>query len=249
MRLQLSTWPEIEHYLTQSTGIIIPIGSTEQHGPNGLIGTDAICPETIAYAIAEEINVLIAPTIHFGMAHHHLGFPGTISLRPATLMAVVTDIAQSLSLHGFRYLYFLNGHGGNAATVNAAFADIYAQYSFHHEISPIRCKLVNWWSSASVHQISKKYFGEREGYHATPSEVSLSFYAYPQAIKTMPPTSTGTIAPHGVIYDAIHYRKQFNDGRIGSDPSLATPEIGQELLQAAVSDIKQDYLAFVQAVS
>lgn len=247
MLLQLSTWPEIEHYLTTSRGIIIPIGSTEQHGPNGLIGTDAICPEIIAHTLAAEIGVLVAPTLNFGMAHHHLGFPGTVSLRPTTLIAVIVDLVQSLALHGFRHLYFLNGHGGNVATVNAAFAEIYAQISFtsHSTPSPLRCKLTNWWAVPAIAQLSKQLFGHSEGHHATPSEVSLSFYAHPNAVKTM--TASGT-APHGNIYDAAGFRQQFADGRIGSDPSLASIEAGQQLLHAATADIKQDYLSFIAAI-
>ena len=53
MRLQLAAWPEVENYLKTASSIIIPIGSTEQHGPNGLIGTDAICPTAIAYELEE----------------------------------------------------------------------------------------------------------------------------------------------------------------------------------------------------
>ena len=66
MRLQTATWPEVEDYLKHSNGIIVPIGSTEQHGPNGMIGTDAICPETIAFGVAEKMEVLIAPTLSIG---------------------------------------------------------------------------------------------------------------------------------------------------------------------------------------
>ncbi|MEE8226115.1 MAG: creatininase family protein, partial [Kiloniellales bacterium] len=77
MRLQLSTWLEVEAYLANSTAIIVPIGSTEQHGPNGLIGTDAICPEAVAQGIGERLGVLVAPTISVGMAQHHLGFAGS----------------------------------------------------------------------------------------------------------------------------------------------------------------------------
>ena len=57
MRLQTATWPEVEAYLEKSKGIIVPIGSTEQHGPNGMLGTDAICPEIIAFGVAESIEV------------------------------------------------------------------------------------------------------------------------------------------------------------------------------------------------
>ena len=69
MRLQLQTWQDIDTYLTRSRGIMIPIGSTEQHGPNGLIGTDALCPEVIAWRAAEQCGAVVGPTISVGMAH------------------------------------------------------------------------------------------------------------------------------------------------------------------------------------
>ena len=62
-RLALCTWQEVEAYLGRSTGIVVPMGSTEQHGPNGLIGTDAICAETIALRAADMGDMLIAPTL------------------------------------------------------------------------------------------------------------------------------------------------------------------------------------------
>src|SRR5699024_5150047 len=147
MRLQLCTWPEVEARLARSTGIIVPIGSTEQHGPNGLIGTDAICPEVVAQAAAERIDALVAPTLSVGMAQHHLAFPGTISLRPDTLIAVVRDVVQSLAGHGFREIYFLNGHGGNIATVQAAFAQFNAEASFARRDEPApRLKIASWFA-------------------------------------------------------------------------------------------------------
>ena len=77
MYLQLSTWTEIESYLSRSKAILIPVGSTEQHGPTGLIGTDAICPQIIAGKAAEMTDILVAPTFPVGSAQHHLAFPGT----------------------------------------------------------------------------------------------------------------------------------------------------------------------------
>ncbi len=74
MELKFSTWQEVGAYLEKSRGIIMPIGSTEQHGPNGLIGTDSLCPESLAIALGEETGALIAPTIFVGMALHHLAF-------------------------------------------------------------------------------------------------------------------------------------------------------------------------------
>ena len=248
MLLQLSTWKEVESYLARSTGIVIPIGSTEQHGPNGLIGTDAICPETIARGVAKETDVLIAPTLSVGMAQHHLGFPGSITLRPSTLLALIRDVVHSLAVHGFDRFYFLNGHGGNTATVTAAFSEIYAESSLGIaavDRPALRCKLANWWVGSRVKALSQQLFGEAEGSHATPAEVSLSYFAYPEAVKTadMDPK----IAPKGEIRDAADYRRRFPDGRIGSDPSLASIEAGEKLYRAAVADCVEDCQQFFSA--
>ena len=248
MLLQLSTWQEIDAYLERSRGVVIPIGSTEQHGPNGLIGTDALCPETVARGMDDKIDVVVAPTLSIGMAQHHLGFSGSITLRPSTLIAVVRDVVQSLARHGFERCYFLNGHGGNVATVSAAFSEIYADSSFNRHAGNepgVRCRLGNWYDGGRVRALSRELFGSSEGSHATPSEVSLTFYAYPEAIKNTP--MSPRIAPTGPIMDAADYRRRFPDGRIGSDPSLATPQAGEKLFHAAVEDAVDDYRRFLAA--
>ena len=245
MRLQRCTWPEVEAYLKTSTGILMPIGSAEQHGPTGFIGTDAICPELIADAIAVNLDVMIAPTINVGMAQHHLGFPGSMALRPTTLIAVVKDCVLSLARHGFDRFFFINGHGGNTPSLQAAFSEIYAERSFHVDgggISQVRCGFANWWKIKSVVKIADELFGEGEGSHATPSEVALTYYGYPEdaervrGAKLEPP-----LAPDGPISDADDSPRRFPDGRITSDPPLATPEVGETLLAAAAAELQSDY--------
>lgn len=248
MLLQLATWQEVDAYLERSRGVIIPIGSTEQHGPLGLIGTDAICPETVARGVAERIDALVAPTLSIGMAQHHLAFAGSISLRPSTLMAVIRDVVQSLARHGFERCYFLNGHGGNVATVNAAFSEIYADASYVRVTGNhpgVRCKLSNWYMAPGVRALTKELYGNAEGSHATPSEVSLSYFAFPEAVKSAP--MSPKIAPTGPILDAEDYRRRFPDGRIGSDSSLANVEHGKRIYEAAVADIARDYQEFASS--
>ncbi|MGA9796287.1 MAG: creatininase family protein [Rhizomicrobium sp.] len=95
MQLHLSSWPEIDEYLEMSKAILIPIGSTEQHGPDRLLGTDALCPEIIAKRAGDERGILVAPTFSVGEAQHHMAFSGTITLRPSTMIAAMIDWTQS----------------------------------------------------------------------------------------------------------------------------------------------------------
>ena len=244
MRLQLVTWPDVEQYLKSSTGIIIPIGSTEQHGPNGLVGTDALTAEFIAHGVGEKTGALVAPTIAVGMAQHHLGFPGSMTLRPSTLIAVVRDNIQSLMRHGFTRFFFVNGHGGNIATVTAAFSEIYAERSLQRgsNTPSVKCKLRNWWEGSGSRALSKELYGNQEGSHATPSEVSLTFFMHPQTEKKVP--MEPEVAPNGSFADADDYRSTFPDGRIGSNPNLSTAAHGKRIYEIAVDEVARDYLAF-----
>jgi creatinine amidohydrolase len=112
IRLALQSWPDVEAYLKGCKGIIIPLGSTEQHGPTGAIGTDALTAEAVALELGRRSGVLVTPAQAYGMAEHHLGFAGTMSLQPATLMAVMHDLVLSLATHGFERIFVVNGHGG-----------------------------------------------------------------------------------------------------------------------------------------
>ena len=261
MLLALCTWSEVEAYLKRSAGIIVPIGSTEQHGPNGLIGTDAICAEVVGQGLGDAVDALVTPTIAVGMAQHHMAFPGTMTLRPSTFIQVVRDCVVSLAAHGFRRFYFVNGHGGNIAPVTSAFGEIYAETSMAPRVAPearsaipggtgdnrggVQCTLRNWWLRPPVVALAKELYGEHEGLHATPSEVSLTQHVYPDHIKKakMDPAPPATLD----FADAFDFRRRFPDGRMGSHPALSTPEHGKQFLDLVVADLVKDYRKFVAA--
>ncbi len=245
MLLHLCTWPEVESYLEKSSGIILPIGSTEQHGPTGLIGTDAICAEAIAKGVGVATQAIVGPTINVGMALHHTAFPGSISLRPSTMIQVIQDYVTGLSKHGFTRFYFINGHGGNISTLKAAFSETYyqlAQINAPHA-DKIRCRVGNWFMCGSVYKKAKELYGNKEGSHATPSEVAVTQYVYPEAIKTAP--LDDNVASGYPIYGAADFREHYPDGRMGSHPDLATPEHGKQLYELAVKDLSNRYLEFL----
>ncbi|CAM9582876.1 unnamed protein product [Laminaria digitata] len=128
--LRLLTWMEVEARIERDIAkagtapVIVPVGATEQHGPNGLIGTDHMTAEAVARGVSEATGALLAPCINYGMSFHHGSFPGTVTLSPATFVGVVRDVASSLSKTGFTHVLFINGHGGNVGPTYKAFADL-----------------------------------------------------------------------------------------------------------------------------
>lgn len=242
MLLYLSTWSEIEQYLKRSRTIVIPIGSNEQHGPTGLLGTDWMCPEIICRAAEHQADILVAPTFNIGMAQHHLGFAGTISLRPTTFIAAIIDWTRSLARHGFEKILFLNGHGGNIASVEAAFSELYAEASFAGRRAGYAMKLTNWWDLEGVNELAKEMFPTGHGAHATPSEIAVTQYAYEHAIKHA--DYAPRIAPSGPIREALDFRARYADGRMGSDPNQATPEKGRALVELAARSLVKELAAF-----
>jgi creatinine amidohydrolase len=244
MLLAEATWPEVEAWLRVSRTVVVPIGSNEQHGPTGLLGTDWMCPEIIARhaSAAEPDGVLVAPTFTVGMAQHHLAFPGTITLRPTTLIAAVRDWTLSLAAHGFRRIYWLNGHGGNAATLEAAFSDIYADASLAGRPLEFALKLRNWWELPGVLRLCARLFPEGHGSHATPSEIAVTQFGYPHTVKSA--SYEPRIATTGPIRDAGDFRRRHPDGRMGSDPSQASAEKGGEIVALAARSLLEDLRSF-----
>lgn len=244
MLLVEATWMEIEGYLAGSQAIVMPIGSVEQHGPMGLLGTDAMCAEIIARRAGEIGGFLVGPTLALGMAQSHLAFPGTISLKPSTLMAVVQDVVASLSSSGFQHIVFLNGHGGNIATISTAFSEIHARRSLQQNAGDINLVLKSWFDLPGIRKLLAEMYPRGHGSHATPSEVAITQHAFPDAVKQVqldPQT-----APDGGFTDAHDFRKRYPDGRKGSDSSLAKPEDGAKLIEASAQALVQEMAKYAR---
>ncbi|MEB3320514.1 MAG: creatininase family protein [Cyanobium sp.] len=246
IRLQLRSWPEVEAYLERCRGVIVPLGSTEQHGPTGAIGTDALTAEAVALAVGRCTGVLVTPVQAFGMAEHHLGFPGTISLQPSTLLAVMHDLVLSLAAHGFERIFVINGHGGNIATTRAAFAQAHVSAAARGlAVAPrLRCQLANWFMAGPVMQEARQLYGDREGHHATPSEIALTLHLEPSLEAKQRPLPEP--APAGPIHGPADFRRRHPDGRMGSDPFLAQASHGERLLQLAADALSADLLRFLE---
>lgn len=232
MKLAEKTWPFVDDYLKNCKTIIVPIGSTEQHGPSGILGIDYLSTESLAQESAIRLNILVTPTLPFGMAVHHMAFPGTISFTPLTYIQVIVEIISSLSKHGFEQIIFINGHGGNIAPVNTAFCEA------QQNNEKLDLKLINWWLLPNVQAYEEKHFGGENGFHATVGEISLTMFTHPDGYKNMVhpnyfKTQKKTIWP----LSPFEFRKTFPDGRMGSNPSLCSKEHGKALFDLAVLSI------------
>jgi len=234
MLLENMAYPEVEAYLRKKDLLLVPVGSVEQHSPYGLIGTDTICAEAVAREVGRRLGILVAPTLAYGMSSHHMAFCGTLSLGPSTMIAVVQDLIRSSVAHGFRRIVFVNGHGGNITPLQTAFKQL------KMENLPGCFEVISWYADEAVRKISRKTFGDGEGHHATPSEVSLTRYMRPEAFtgKAVDPQPV----EHPKYYwplSADEMRRVFPDGRMESAPWKATAAAGKTLLQTAADSLQQ----------
>ncbi|GAA4501872.1 creatininase family protein [Gluconacetobacter tumulicola] len=145
MNLREMNWMQVEAYLEADDRIVIPLGSTEQHAYLSLF-TDAILAERVALEACGPLGIPVCPVVPFGMTPRFLAYPGTISLRTETYLALLEDLVTSLHGQGFRRFVFVNGHGGNCP--------IWPSLSLWFEKN-IDCRGVfhDWWRASETWRI------------------------------------------------------------------------------------------------
>jgi len=242
MRLALTTWRQVEAYLETKRTLIVPVGSTEQHGPNGLIGTDHLIADALARAVGERLDLLVHPPLTLGMSQHHLAFPGSASLTSATLARVLTELAESMARHGFRRFFWINGHGGNTPPASAAASDLLARRS------DIAWHWRSWWLHPRVVALEEELFGDRNGSHASAAEISITMFLEPGAVAPVErleidrPAFEWPLSPEA-------FRATFPDGRMMSDPSVASAEAGERLFDLCVELYAEELAALEGGVA
>lgn len=243
MRMSEMTSAAFAAALSHRPTVILPAGATEQHGAAGPLGTDALVSDAIAREVGQRAGIPVAPALTLGMSQFHLGFAGTISLRPSTLAAVVRDVLASLALHGVRHVFILNGHGGNVAPIVSGVQEFHAERSFAGNETPARLHVLlrSWWDLPAVAGLCASSFGDGEGRHVTASEIAILRHLTPEIMPDSQEAPARQLTASEALvhagdrhHDAADFKQRFADGRIASDPSLATPAIGSKLFEAAV---------------
>jgi creatinine amidohydrolase len=160
------TSPEVEAFLREGDTVVVPTGSTEQHGPHGPLLTDVLVPNEIARRIAPRIGAVAAPSINYGLSYPHTGFVGLVQVRIPTFMALIEDVAVSLATAGFRRIVFLNGHYDNTLAIANACANAAPRLP-----EGVRAFPVNYWDGMTADEAAE-FFDPSNGLHANKGETS-----------------------------------------------------------------------------
>lgn len=140
--LERMTWPQAKAAFEKTSFVVVPIGSTEQHGQHLPLGTDFIVARDLARRLGERANVIVTPTIPIGYAKYHSVFPGTLSVSEETLTRALIEICEDLMKYGMTHLLFVDGHGGNVPSLSRC-----GTFLRNHNI-PV--SIACWWEMTQV---------------------------------------------------------------------------------------------------
>jgi creatinine amidohydrolase len=160
------TDPEVEAFLAEHSTVIVPTGSTEQHGPHGPLGTDALIPTEVARRVAPHVGAVVAPTVDYSLSYPHAGFTGVLHLRIPTFMALIEDLCAGFATMGFRRIVFLNGHYDNTYAIAYACANAASRMP-----DDVRAFPINYWDGMTPEQAAE-FFDPANGLHANRGETS-----------------------------------------------------------------------------
>ena len=243
MKLSHMTWKQVEDHINNGGGVVLPTGSTEQHGPMGMIGTDTICAGELAERAAQNCGSICAPALAYTPAPFNMHFPGTMSLSSELFTATLRELLLGLEAQGFSRIYILNGHGANLEPAREA----------QTALTKSQLCIRSWWDFEEVNVLRRQWYGQWEGMHATPSEIAIT-----QALYEVLPEGEAATPPKALTseYIAAHagdrhgppdeHRAEFPDGRVGSHSALARPEHGAALIDVATKAIARDMAEFFE---
>jgi creatinine amidohydrolase len=230
---------EVEEFLTTRHTVIIPTGSTEQHGPHAPLLTDVLIPQEVARRVAPQIGAVVAPPINYALSYPHVGFTGLVHIRIPTFMALVEDLCVAFANVGFKRIIFLNGHYDNTYAIAYACANAAEKMSKDVKAFP-----VNYWDGLTPDEVAQ-FSGLKNGMHANAAETSAIMAINPALIDRertnteFPPFPEFTINNTGSVHTAFFFTSPGSvywatkSGTWG-DPTQATPEMGERYLQAGV---------------
>jgi len=234
------TWEEMNEAIAMQKVVILPTGSTEQHGRHLPLEIDAFLVESVCLELGRRApdRVLVLPTISYGLNLHHIDFPGTIHIEPEVFIAFCLNITKSVAYHGFKKILIVNGHGSNGPLVDlVARKTVLATESL--------CAAMSYFSMAM--EAFKKVRDTEVIAHSDEFETSLYLHLAPERVRADRVSAGSDVMGKYVSSDSTsNYPMRFHDfwGRwtesgVHGDPTTATAEKGKVIFEAAVSGLIQ----------
>jgi creatinine amidohydrolase len=237
LHLDRMTWADVKSEIENGRDtVIVPFGSTEQHGRHMPLGTDAVLGDEFGWALADRLDAFLAPTVRFGCSEHHLSFSGTISLSDETFQRIVWDVVASLSRHGFRRIVLLPTHGGNFKPLAEAFAKLEPVENVRVFAFTDLEGLVNAaFESSGLSGVEPG----RSGAHSGEWETSLMLALRPEQVK-MDHAAEGFVGElsevMSKVFDGI---QNLDENGVLGDPRPATAEAGEKYFDDMVDFLHQ----------
>lgn len=239
------TWPEAKEALTQVKAALVPVGSFEQHGPGGTFEVDSARAYGFGKLLATRMypQVVLSPVVNIGVSYHHMNFPGSITLRPETFMAVVYDVVWSLKKHGIEKFLILNGHGGNAPSLGVLVVKLREELGVK----------AAWTGFTSL---AKEVLAERvrvkPSGHGCQGEMSQAMVLAPHTVRREafePSGFKGFPYRHlgqGFSLEYPYYFDEITSNGTKGDPTEANEELGWEIVETALNyavEFLEDFIA------
>jgi len=235
MYVAAEAWPDLGSYFDEESLALVPVGSTEQHGPHLPEGTDHLIAEAFATGAAERTGYLRTPTIPVGVSAHHMQFHGTMSVDPPAFRQFVESMTRNLAEHGIDRVIYVNAHGGNVEHLREVGRRLREDGELY---------AIEWMWDESITDLIEEVF-EVPGPHGGPKETSLIQHVagdlvHEDRIEEARDTglvdwdgSTGRVHGARTFYDAIDN----SENGVFGDQTDASAAVGEELFEAAVDHL------------
>ena len=242
MLLQEMKLPEVRREIESDSVLIVPTGSTEQHGPHLPTKVDIFITYQIAIRAAERTGSIVAPPISYGYNEKELSFPGTASVTIQTFQNYVFEVCRSFWKTGFQKIIILNGHRGNRFIVHAVL-------NLMAEQTTARCAGLDYYDLVKdvAEQVRETGVGGMQ--HACEFETSAMLYLEPSSVEMsaaraeFSPYLGSKYTDHDMTFDPIvfmtaPFHKRTKSGVLG-DPTVATREKGKALIETAIDRLAE----------
>ncbi len=235
MYLGDEAWPDLETYFEEESLALVPVGSTEQHGPHLPEGTDHLIAEALAREAANRTGYLCTPTVNVGVSAHHRQFHGTMWVSPPVFRDYMESLARNLTYHGIDRVIFVNAHGGNVEPLREVGKRLHEDETAY---------TIEWMWDESIPELVREHFSV-PGPHGGPKETAMIMHIANELVHEdrLTDARDGGLVEWGAgsarqfgartFFDAIDNTE---NGVLG-DQTDATPEKGEELFEAATEQL------------